>query len=270
MLRLRVDWLKTRGPGYLELRNNIRKYHIGSLAMSVPTEGRATTTSRRLETVTLLNELQQKSDLPLLIAGDFERGVLPAHLFGTTVFPHAMAFGAAGETKYAEEFGRITAEESRAIGVHWNLFPVADVNSNPANPIIGTRAFGADPKQVGDLVAAYVRGARANGMLTTAKHFPGHGNTATDSHLAVARVDDDLKTLSAVDLPPFRKAIEAGVDAVMTAHVRVPTLDPDPDKVATTSPKVVTDLLKNELGFRGLVVADALDMAGVSRLYRTN
>lgn len=267
MLRLRVDWLKTRGPGYLELRNNIRKYHIGSLAMSVPTEGRATTTSRRLETVTLLNELQQKSDLPLLIAGDFERGVLPAHLFGTTIFPHAMAFGAAGNLKYAEEFGRITAQESRALGVHWNLFPVADVNSNPANPIIGTRAFGGDAQQVGDLVAAYIRGARENGMMSTAKHFPGHGNTATDSHLAVAMVDDDMQHLRAIDLPPFQKAIKAGVDAVMTAHVRVLALDSDPGRVATTSPAIVTGLLKNKLGFKGIVVTDALDMAGLSQLY---
>jgi beta-N-acetylhexosaminidase len=267
MIRLRVDWLKGRGPGYLELRNNIRRYHIGSLAMSVPTEGHASAISRRLETVTLLNELQEKSELPLLIAGDFERGVLPAHLFGTTIFPHAMAFGAAGNLKYAEEFGRITAQESRALGVHWNLFPVADVNSNPANPIIGTRAFGGDAQQVGDLVAAYIRGARANGMLTTAKHFPGHGNTATDSHLAVAIVDDDLQRLRAIDLPPFQKAIKAGVDAVMTAHVRVLALDSDPGRLATTSPAIVTGLLKNKLGFKGIVVTDALDMAGLSQLY---
>jgi beta-N-acetylhexosaminidase len=269
MIRLRVDWLKARGPGYEELRNNIRKYHVGSLAMSVPTEGPANAINRRIETVTLLNEIQQKSKLPLLIAGDFERGVLPAHLFGTTIFPHAMAFGAAGNLKYAEEFGRITAQESRALGVHWNLFPVADVNSNPANPIIGTRAFGGDAQQVGDLVAAYIRGARANGMMTTAKHFPGHGNTATDSHLAVAMVDDDLQHLRAIDLPPFQKAIKAGVDAVMTAHVRVLALDSDPGRVATTSPAIVTGLLKNKLGFKGIVVTDALDMAGLSRLYAT-
>jgi beta-N-acetylhexosaminidase len=267
MIRLRVDWLKGRGPGYQELRNNIRKYHIGALAMSVPTEGPANAINRRLETVTLLNELQQKSELPLLIAGDFERGVLPAHLFGTTIFPHAMAFGAAGNLKYAEEFGRITAQESRALGVQWNLFPVADVNSNPANPIIGTRAFGGDAQQVGDLVAAYIRGARANGMMTTAKHFPGHGNTATDSHLAVAMVDDDLQHLRSVDLPPFQKAIKAGVDAVMTAHVRVLALDSDPGRVATTSPAIVTGLLKNKLGFKGIVVTDGLDMAGLSHLY---
>jgi beta-N-acetylhexosaminidase len=267
MIRLPVEFLNGRSPGYLELRNSIRKYHIGSLAMSAPAQGRARDSNRRNETVMLLNQLQQESKLPLLIAGDFERGVLPAHLFGTTVFPHAMAFGAAGNLAYAEEFGRITAQESRALGVHWNLFPVADVNSNPANPIIGTRAFGANPEQVGNLVAAYIRGARANGMLTTAKHFPGHGNTATDSHLAVAMVNDDLEHVRSVDLPPFRKAIAAGVDAVMTAHVRVLALDPDRSRVATTSPAIVTGLLKNQLGFKGIVVTDALDMAALGGLY---
>lgn len=270
MIRLRVDFLNGESPHYLELRNNIRKYHVGALAMSVPAQGRARNISRRLETVSLLNQLQEESNLPLLIAGDFERGVLPPNLFGTTVFPHAMAFGAAGDPSYAEEFGRITAQESRALGVHWNLFPIADVNSNPANPIIGTRAFGGDAEQVGDLVAAYVRGARTHGMLTTAKHFPGHGNTAIDSHLAVALVDDDMKRLHAVDLPPFEKAIAAGVDAVMTAHVRVVALDPDRGRVATTSPAIVTDLLKNELGFKGIVVTDALDMAGLNHLYPKN
>ena len=238
--------------------------------MSAPPGGHYLRNDHRFQTVALLNRLQRESDLPLLIAGDFEQGVLPARLFGTTVFPHAMAFGAAGQVAYAEEFGRITAQESRAIGVHWNLFPVADVNSNPANPIIGTRAFGSNPEQVGALVAAYIRGARANGMLTTAKHFPGHGNTGTDSHLAVAQVDENLQVLRTVDLPPFRKAIEAGVDAVMTAHIRVPALEPNPNLVATTSPAIVTNLLKHDLGFNGIVVTDGLDMAGLTRLYPGN
>ena len=270
MIRMRVEVLNGRSPGYFELRDRIRKYHIGSLAMSAPPQGRAHDIRRRYGVVTLLNQLQEESKLPLLVAGDFERGVLPAHLFGTTVFPHAMAFGAAGNLAYAEEFGRITAQESRALGVHWNLFPVADVNSNPANPIIGTRAFGANPEQVGDLVAAYIRGARANVRLTTAKHFPGHGNTAIDSHVAVPVVNDDLDHLHAVDLPPFQKAIGAGVDAVMTAHVRVLALDQDPGRVATTSPAIVTGLLKKELGFKGIVVTDALDMAGLVGLYAKN
>ena len=270
MVRLRVEYFNGRSPSYFELCNNIRRYHIGSVAMSAPPQGRARDIRRRYDVVTLLNQLQLEGKIPLLVAGDFERGVLPAHLFGTTVFPHAMAFGAAGNLAYAEEFGRITARESRALGVHWNLFPVADVNSNPANPIIGTRAFGANPEQVGDLVAAYIRGARANGMLTTAKHFPGHGNTATDSHVGVPIVTDDLEHLRAVDLPPFEKAIAAGVDAVMTGHVRVLALDPDRSRVATTSPAVVTGLLKNQLGFKGIVVTDAMDMAGLVGLYAKN
>jgi beta-N-acetylhexosaminidase len=270
MIRMRVELLNGRSPSYFELRNNIRKYHIGALAMSAPPQGRPRDIRRRYEVVTLLNQLQDESKLPLLVAGDFERGVLPSNLFGTTVFPHAMAFGAAGNLAYAEEFGRITAQESRALGVHWNLFPVADVNSNPANPIIGTRAFGANPEQVGNLVAAYIRGARANGMLTTAKHFPGHGNTTTDSHVGVPVVNDDLDHLRAVALPPFQKAIGAGVDAVMTAHVRVLALDPDPGRVATTSPAIMTGLLKNQLGFKGIVVTDALDMAGLVGLYAKN
>lgn len=270
MVRMRVEFLGVDSPEYLQLRYSIRRYHVGSLAMSVPAEGHFFPGGNRYETVRLLNQLQGESKLPLLVAGDFERGVLPARLFGTTVFPHAMAFGATGSLAYAEEFGRITAQESRALGVHWNLFPVADVNTNSANPIVGTRAFGENPLEVGDLVAAYIRGARVNGMLTTAKHFPGHGNTAIDTHLAIARVDETWDRLSAVDLPPFRKAIAAGVDAVMTAHVRVPALDPDPNHVATTSPRIVTDLLKNRLGFQGLVVTDALDMAGLSRRYLGN
>jgi beta-N-acetylhexosaminidase len=269
MVRLRVELLQRKSE-YSRLEDSILKYHVGAMAMSAPRGVRLLHRDFRYETVTRLNQLQAESRLPLLVAGDFEQGVLPARLFGTTVFPHAMAFGAAGKVEYAQAFGRITAQESRALGVHWNLFPVADVNSNPANPIIGTRSFGADPEQVGDLVAAYIRGARANGMLTTAKHFPGHGNTATDSHLDVPRVDERLGTLWAVDLSPFRKAIAADVDAIMTAHERVPTLDPDPDHVATTSPLVVTDLLKKQLGFKGLVVSDALDMAGLTRLYGLN
>src|ERR1035437_8322411 len=270
MVRMRVGLSGGRNPEYERISNSIRKYHIGSVAISAPPGARLLPSDHRYETVVMLNRLQTESKLPLLIAGDFEQGVLPARLFGTTVFPHAMAFGAAGKAAYAEEFGRITAQESRAIGVQWNLFPVADVNSNPANPIIGTRAFGANPEQVGTLVAAYIRGARENGMLTTAKHFPGHGNTATDSHVAVPVVDDDLHHIHAVDLPPFQKAIGAGVDAVMTAHVRVLALDPDRSRVATTSPVIVTGLLKNRLGFKGIVVTDALDMAGLGGLYAKN
>ena len=266
MIWVRAQFLNAESPDYLELRDTIRKYHIGCLAMTVRAEGPFLYRNEPYEAATLLNRLQQDSPLPLLVAADFERGV-SMRLQGTTVFPHAMAFGAAGKTEYAEEFGRITALEARAIGVHWNFFPDADVNSNPANPIINTRSFGEDPQQVADLVAAYIRGAHAGGMMTTAKHFPGHGDTGTDSHLGVARVAGDKARLDAVELVPFRKAIAAGADAVMTAHVTVPALDSDANHVATTSPAVTTDLLRRQLGFQGIAVTDALDMAGLTRLY---
>src|SRR5207244_5372762 len=146
----------------------------------------------------------------------------------------------------------------------------ADVNSHPAHPIISTRSFGEHPQQVGDLVAVYIRGARAERMMVTIKHFPGHGDTGTDSHLSVAQVTGDKNRLQSVELPPFRKGIEAGVDAVMVAHVTVPALERDPNRVATTSPAIVTGLLKDQLGFKGFVVTDVLDMAGLTRLYAAN
>jgi beta-N-acetylhexosaminidase len=269
MVWVRAQFLNVDSPEYLQLRDSMRKYHIGSFAMTVRWEPPFLYRSEPFEGAELLNRLQQDSKLPLLFAADFERGVT-MRLQGATPFPHAMAFGAAGKAEYAEAFGRITAQESRAVGVHWNFFPDADVNSNPANPIINTRSFGEDPQQVGDLVAAYIQGSRANGMMTTAKHFPGHGDTATDSHLSVAQVTGDRKRLNSVELAPFRQAISAGVDSVMVAHVTIPALEPNPNRVATTSPAVVTDLLKHELGFQGIVVTDALDMAGLTRLYANN
>jgi beta-N-acetylhexosaminidase len=269
MIWTRARFYNLQDPDLLELEQTIQRDHIGSLAMTVPVDGPFLIKTGPYEAAMALNELQRHSKLPLIIAADFERGV-SMRLDGTTVFPHAMAFGAAGKLDYAEAFGRITAQEARAIGVQWNFFPDADVNSNPANPIINTRSFGEDPQQVGDLVAAYIRGAKTAGMLTTAKHFPGHGDTATDSHLGVAKVNGDLARLQSVELPPFRKAIEAGVDAIMVAHVTAPALEPDPNKVGTTSSAIVTNLLKNQLGFTGLVVTDAIDMAGVTRLYAQN
>ncbi len=269
MIWVRADFLNVNSPTYLQLLDSMQKYHIGSFAMTVRWDPPFLYRSEPYEAAELLNRLQGQSKLPLLVAADFERGVT-MRLQGATAFPHAMSFGAAGKTEYAEAFGRIVAQESRAVGVEWNFFPDADVNSNPANPIINTRSFGEDPQQVGDLVAAYIRGSRANGMMTTAKHFPGHGDTATDSHLSVAQVTGDRARLNSIELAPFRKAIEAGVDSVMVAHVTVPALEPDANRVATTSPVIVRDLLKQQLGFQGIVVTDALDMAGLTRLYSTN
>jgi beta-N-acetylhexosaminidase len=266
MVWCRASFLNVESPEYLQWREAMQKYHVGSFAMTVHVDGPFLLRSEPYEAAELLNRLQQDSKLPLLFAADFERGVA-TRLMGTTNFPHAMAFGADGKTEDAENFGRITAQEARAVGVHWNFFPDADVNSNPANPIINTRSFGEDPKQVGDLVVAYIKGAHEAGMLTTVKHFPGHGDTATDSHLGVASVNGDRAHLESIELPPFKQAIAAGVDSVMVAHVTVPALDADPNHVATISPTVVTDLLEKQLGFKGLVVTDALDMAGLTHLF---
>jgi len=269
MIWCRASFLNVENPEYLQWRDAIQKYHVGSFAMTVHVDGPYLLRSEPYEAAELLNRLQSDSKLPLLFAADFERGV-SMRLMGATVFPHAMAFGGDGKVQDAEAFGRITAEEARAIGIHWNFFPDADVNSNPANPIINTRSFGEDPRQVGDLVAAYIKGAHQGGMLTTVKHFPGHGDTATDSHLGVASVTVDRAHLDSIELPPFRQAIAAGVDSVMVAHVTVPALDSDPNHVATISPAIVSDLLEKQLGFKGIIVTDALDMAGLTHLFANN
>ena len=266
MIWCRASFLNVESPEYLQLKDAMQKYHVGSFAMTVHVDGPILLRSEPYEAAELLNRLQKDSRLPLLIAADFERGVA-TRLMGTTNFPHAMAFGADGKLEDAEAFGRITAQEARAVGVHWNFFPDADVNSNPVNPIINTRSFGEDPRQVGDLVTAYIKGAHEGGMLVTVKHFPGHGDTATDSHLGVASVNVDRAHLESIELPPFKQAIGAGVDSVMVAHVTVPALDSDPNHVATISTNVVSDLLEKQLGFKGIVVTDALDMAGLTHLF---
>ena len=269
MIWTRAQFLNVNSPEYAQLRDNMNKYHVGSFAMSVPYDPPFLYKSGPYEAAELLNSLQHDSKLPLLIAADFELG-LCNRVNGATAFPNAMAIAATGRLDYAEKFGRITAQEARAIGVHWNFYPVADVNSNPDNPIINTRSFGSDPQQVGDFVSAYIRGAHSEGMLVTAKHFPGHGDTATDSHLGLAQVSGDRARLESVELPPFRKAIQAGVDSVMVAHVTAPALDPAPNSVSSVSPAIITGLLRHDLQFSGVVITDALDMAGLTRLYATD
>src|SRR5262249_52634835 len=266
MIRLLGQFMDLESPDYLRLRDQIDRYHLGGVLLTVPSEGPFLYKTGPYEAAMLINQLQRRAKVPLIVGADFERG-LSMRLTGVTVFPHAMAYGAAGRPQFAEQFGRIVAEESRAIGVEWNFFPVADVNSNPDNPIINTRAFGEDPAQVSDLVGAYIRAARQQGMLTTAKHFPGHGDTGTGSHLGLAAVNRTREQIEQIDLAPFRGAISADVDSVMVAHVTAPALEPDSGKVATTSPAIVGQLLKNELHFKGLVVTDAMDMGALTRLY---
>ena len=262
----RVRFQNAESDDLRALMEKVRRYHMGGLTLSVPVEGGMLYKTLPLEAATWTNRLQQSSELPLLISADFERGV-GMRLNAGTFFPAAMAFGATRQPELAERFGEISAQEARALGVHLNFFPVADVNSNPVNPIINTRSFGEDPQMVGDFVAAYIRGAKRFGLLTTAKHFPGHGDTATDTHLTMAIVNGDRTHLDKIELPPFQRAISAGVDAVMVAHVYVPALDPDPKRVGVTSPLVETDLLKKQLGFNGLVVTDAMDMNALEEVY---
>jgi len=267
MIRLAMpQFVNLKNPEYLNWLDQIQRYHLGSVLLTVPAEGPSLSKSEPYEAAMLINQLQRTSKIPLLVAADYERGV-SMRLNGTTVFPHSMAFGAAGKLEFAEQFGKIVAEESRAIGVEWNLMPIADVNSNPANPVINTRSFGEDPAQVSALVSAYIRGARNNGLLTAAKHFPGHGDTATDSHLGLAAVNRSHEQINQIDLPPFEAAIAAGTDAVMVAHITAPALEPSPSRVATNSPAIVTGILKQQLGFKGLVITDAMDMGGLTSVY---
>lgn len=266
MVWAHVQFLNVDSPEYLQMEGEMSTYHLGGFGVTIAGENGMLTKSQPLEAALLTNELQKDSKYPLLFAADFERG-LSMRLSGATDFPAAMAFGATGDKEFASEFGRISAQESRAIGIQWNWFPVADINSNPANPIINTRSFGADPAQVGEMVAAYIGGARSGGLLTTVKHFPGHGDTDTDSHLGLARTTASVDRLNTIELVPFRAAIAAGVDSVMIGHISVPSIEPDPNRPASISSLVVTDLLKKQLGFQGLVVTDALDMGALTRVF---
>ncbi len=266
MVRVLTRFFNVASPDYLRFRDEIRRYHLGAILLTIPSEGPVVYKSEPYEAAMFTNRLQQETDVPLLVAADFERG--PSMRFnGTTVFPHAMAFAATGRPAMVQGFARISAQESRAIGVQWNLFPVVDVNSSPANPIINTRSFGEDPTQVETFISAYIDASREYGILTTAKHFPGHGDVSTDTHLVAAQVSGDRAHLENIELPPFRAAIDAGVDAVMVAHVTVPAIDPAPNRLAFVSKPIVTGLLKQQLGFQGLVVTDAMDMGAVTRLF---
>lgn len=235
---------------------------VEHLLAKCPVGGLLVFNGRWRETAVALNTLQAKSACPLLVASDIERG-LGQQVIGGTRYPHAMAFGAVNDAERAvEAFARATALEARACGVHWAFAPVADVNLHPENPIISTRAFGTEPRRVARLVTAYIRGAHDAGLLTTAKHFPGHGRTATDSHATLPHVTASRAELDAGDLLPFRTAIDAGVDTMMTAHVAYPALDAG-NAPATLSAPILRGLLRDEMGFEGVVVSDSLLMEGV-------
>lgn len=252
-----MAWTLSRADGQgaarTKLLREVRELGLGGIVLSLgPVQ----------DAVAWVNELQGAAAVPLLCAGDFESGC-GFRLSGATDLGKAMLLGAAGDAGLAFAAGAATAREAKAMGFHWNFAPVLDVNVNPANPIINVRSFGEDPAAVARLGVAYVRGVQSVGVLATAKHFPGHGDVATDSHLAMATVAGDRQRLDAVELLPFREAIAAGLDSVMTGHLAVPGLGEAADVPATLSAHVTTDLLRGELGFSGLIVTDALDMGGV-------
>jgi beta-N-acetylhexosaminidase len=258
------DYTPDDDANFRRIQGLFRDQHLGGLIISVgsPTEIAAK-----------LNALQASSPLPLLVGADLETGAafrarggyfLPnaIDLGGATSFPYEMGIGASRDSALAYAMGRATALEGRALGIHMAFAPVVDVNNNPKNPVISLRSFGENPQLVARLGAALVRGIQEHGMLATAKHFPGHGDTEQNSHLELARVDASRARLDSVELVPFRAAVKAGVRGVMTFHGVVPALDTTPI-AATLNPRIMTDLLRGDLGFRGIVITDALDMNGV-------
>ncbi len=217
-----------------------------------------------LEMASLFNRLQSISALPLLTTSDFEWGVA-MRVAGATKFPRAMAFGAAGDPQLAYEAGKVVGLESRALGVHVNFGPVADVNNNPRNPVINIRSFGEDPARVGGMVNGWVRGLQEAGMLATLKHFPGHGDTDVDSHLGLPIIAHPRARLDAVELPPFQSGVSAGAAGVMVAHMEMPAIDPE-KRPATFSPVVIGDVLRGQMRFNGLIYSDSMKMAAITRM----
>jgi beta-N-acetylhexosaminidase len=258
------DYTATDDPTYERVVGLVRDQHVGGVIISVgsPTE-----------IASKLNALQRASALPLLVGADLETGAafrarggyfLPnaIDLGGATWFPYQMGIGATRDTTFAYEMGRVTAREGRALGIHVAFAPVLDVNNNPKNPVISLRSFGENPQLVAQLGTAFVRGIQDNGMLATGKHFPGHGDTEQNSHLELARVNASAARLDSVELVPFRAAVRAGVRGIMTFHGSLPGLDTS-SLPATLNPRIMTDLLRGKMGFRGLLFTDALDMNGV-------
>jgi beta-N-acetylhexosaminidase len=258
------DFTPTSSAGWIRVEQLITREHVGGFIMSIGSP---------IETAAKLNAMQRLSSVPLVVGADYETGAgfrsrggyfLPNNIYlgGATIFPPQMGLGASRDTALAYQQGRITALEGRALGVHVAFAPVLDVNNNPGNPVIGVRSFGEDARLVGAMGASLVRGLQDNGMVATGKHFPGHGDTEENSHLTITTVNASRARIDSVELSPFRRAIAAGLGAMMTFHGVIPALDTTPVP-ATLSPKVMTGLLKRDLGFKGLVITDAMDMNGV-------
>ena len=258
--RFTADFRNADSATIRELESLVSKSGIGGLILFAP--------ARVYETAELANAFQKLAKVPLLMASDFERGAAN-RVTNATLFPPLMALGATGSEDLAYAMGRITALEGRAMGIHMAYAPVVDVNINPDNPIINTRSIGADPALVSRLANAFIRGLQDNGMIATAKHFPGHGDTSQDSHSLMPTITADLERLEKVELFPFKSAVDAGVRAVMTAHLAVPALDPTPGLPATLSAPILTGVLRQKMGFKGLIVTDALEMGGVTNAFST-
>ena len=265
-------YLSTDTDEYEALSKLVRESHIGGVIAfggreAVPrvmlnsTYG-AVVLGQPMELASTLNRLQSLSALPLLTSSDFEWGV-QMRIAGATRFPRAMAFGAAGDPQLAYEAGKVVGIESRALGVHVNFAPVADVNNNPRNPVINIRSFGENPARTGEMVAGWVRGLQDAGMLATLKHFPGHGDTDVDSHLGLPVIPHPRERLDAVELPPFRAGIAAGAAGVMVAHMEMPAIDAE-KQPATFSRRVIDTLLRP--GFTGLIYSDSMKMDAITRL----
>jgi beta-N-acetylhexosaminidase len=248
---------------YHNMMHDVSDLHVGGFINITQGSPLGIVKSQVYPTAVLTNQLQAKSKLPLLIGADFERGT-GMRLDEGTSFPTAMALAAAGDPRDAYTMGKVTALEARAVGIHWIYAPDADVNNNPGNPIINTRSFGENPERVAEFVSAFVRGVEENGGLATAKHFPGHGDTAADSHLDLPVIHANRDRLEKLELVPFRAAISAGASSVMTGHLSVPSLEPDANTPATLSHNILTGILREELHFQGLVVTDAMDMGGIT------
>ncbi len=267
VIRTHGNMASSRGREWRNIVRWVKQSRVGGIIVVNRVRRGAVVKAQPYETAQFINRLQKLAPVPLLVGGDFERSV-SMRFDGTIQFPHAMAYGAAGRPELTEEFGRITAREARALGFQWVFAPSADVNSNPDNPIIGIRAFGVDPATVSTHVEAFLRGAKSATpkVLATVKHFPGHGDTATDSHAGMPVVDLDRARLEATELAPFRAAIAGGVDSVMSAHIALAKVD-ETRVPSTISPVVIGGVLKKDLGFAGLVTTDAMDMDGLAKEY---
>ena len=248
----------------------VRKYHPGGVIYF--NNSTRDNIENPKQIAQLSNGLQKASPIPLLISTDQEMGLVTRIGPPATQLPGSMALGAGRNTQDAEEAARITAQELRAMGINQNFAPDADVNSNPANPIIGVRSFSSNPKLAADMISAQVQGYEGrrwfdmNSVTSTAKHFPGHGDTSEDSHTALPVSNRSLDQWRQIDAPPFQAAIAAKIDSIMTAHIQVPQIDPSGNP-ATLSPRVITGLLREELKYDGVVITDSLEMAGVRKLH---